>query len=236
MQKTKLTKIDWAKRLDHIEWPYEPVKETTDISFWWVWESLCNRYRVVRSIPKYDPNERRFIAGYGKLEVITNDHRTLESAMLSCQRHLSKVLDKEITSNRNSILANTKELAFIPTLLEFPLANPINEYTEPILPRNNLKIIPNNGNKEFCKANPGLIKGVKLPKPGIAKKVGNILSKASRKNPISLEDILTIIRKKYPDREMEDIVTQVCNKEKSKLIRNGTVIKGNKLIGFWSEN
>jgi hypothetical protein len=91
---------------DRLHWGETPVAEETDLATLWHWWTRCKRYRVSRSIHKYDQEGHYFVAGLGKKILLKGRPRTLAGAIDLCEEHFkTKQGLNKLPSNKTAVVA-----------------------------------------------------------------------------------------------------------------------------------
>lgn len=63
-----------------------PYKQETDTAYWLVWTTMCQRYRIVYTVSKFDAWASRFVVTLGT-KTILGRVRTLRDGIRICKKH-----------------------------------------------------------------------------------------------------------------------------------------------------
>lgn len=208
---------EFPKSLKHpekIEWYMKPrIGELPDKSDYHVWWTKDYRYRIVRNVPRrvedYDYDTFCFVACYAKNVVLGRADNMEKCFEFILKDMMHRHPDKSYSSNSDDLLikAGLEGLDY--------------------LPDRPFKVEPEPQEEDKPK---------KEKRPGVTSTMIEELRKASKKNPMTKEDILDVMIDKFPDKDMRALMTTISARLSDLPKRYGVEgLRKNKKNQYWIE-
>lgn len=180
------------KNPEKIVWWLKPrTGELTDVSDYWVWWSKCQRYRIVRNVPRKGEDCYAdtfcFVAVFGKNAVLLRSPN-MEACFEEIAKDAIKRYEVEsITTNADDLLmeASMAGLDFLPD-------------RPAIVETRIVPIVEDHGEKPK-----------KDKKLGVTKEIIALLEKATKKQPVTKEAILDSLIDLFPDKSVQSLVSTI---------------------------
>lgn len=223
-----------------------PTSKESAFSKWRVYSTNCGRYQAIFSESSLKGGDNRFVAQYqvqtptgknyhtidqkGK-QTYPVEYKTLEDAMEALERlHIAKEKVETVTSNREQVVTEARAAGETTELVRVSLRmSPVSSdatpetSSEPAMPK-------------AAKEKPASNAAKKPRGVGVIATILECLRTASKKKPVSKEEILKRLIEAFPDRQPQAMKSTISSQIPSGLkVEKGIIVQGSNEKGWWVE-